>query len=99
MNYLIALIIIGALIILFLFRSALRQKQIEEWIIYILRENDEMGGVELAEEIEAVLGRRVSTGSLYVALHRLSEQNLVTYREGEATAIRGGLRKRYYRLK
>jgi DNA-binding PadR family transcriptional regulator len=59
---------------------------------------DEAYGVALLEEIIGRSGRPVSIGALHSALERLEEKGFLRSRMGEATAERGGRRKRYFSL-
>jgi len=55
-------------------------------------------GVAIVNEIENRSGRRVSLGALYPTLARLQKKRYVRSKMGEATPVRGGRAKRYYRL-
>ena len=55
-------------------------------------------GRTIQEELEQRADRSVALGQVYVALERLEEKGMVTSRFGEATATRGGKRKRYFRI-
>jgi PadR family transcriptional regulator, regulatory protein PadR len=59
---------------------------------------DDAYGVTILEEIETQLDRSVSIGSLQTVLKRLEKKGYLTSRFGEPTQIRGGKRKRYFRL-
>ena len=55
-------------------------------------------GVSIKLEIEKRTQRTPSIGALHSALHRLQEKGFITSYEGGATKVRGGRRKRYYRI-
>jgi len=55
-------------------------------------------GVAIKEEIEQRLKRNVSVGAMRTALKRLEDKGYLTSKFGEATAVRGGKRKRYYHV-
>lgn len=55
-------------------------------------------GITIKEEIEKRLNRKVSVGAMRTALNRLEKKGLLRSEFGEATAIRGGKRKRYFRV-
>jgi DNA-binding PadR family transcriptional regulator len=55
-------------------------------------------GVSITEEIEQQTGRSVSVSAVHAALHRLEEKCMVSSHIGEATAERGGRRKRIFTL-
>jgi DNA-binding PadR family transcriptional regulator len=61
-------------------------------------EETEAYGVPIRDLIERRTGRRASIGAVYTALERLTVRGLVSSRLGEPTAVRGGRRKRFYRL-
>jgi DNA-binding PadR family transcriptional regulator len=52
--------------------------------------------VSIAEELEKETGQTVSTGAVHAALQRLEQKGYVTSHLGEATAERGGRRKRIF---
>jgi len=53
-------------------------------------------GVAITEEIEQQTGRSLSISAVHAALHRLEEKNMLISQMGEATAERGGRRKRLF---
>jgi PadR family transcriptional regulator, regulatory protein PadR len=55
-------------------------------------------GVAIIDEIEKRLDRDVSIGALQTVLRRLESKGYLTSEFGEATSIRGGKRKRFFRL-
>ena len=55
-------------------------------------------GITIKEEIETRLKRKVSVGALRTALKRLEKKGYLESAFGEATAIRGGKRKRYFKV-
>ncbi len=52
--------------------------------------------VSVAEELEKETNQTVSTGAVHAALQRLEQKGYVTSHLGEATAERGGRRKRLF---
>lgn len=52
--------------------------------------------VVIAEELEQQTGKTVTTGAVHAALQRLENKGLVLSQMGEATAERGGRRKRIF---
>jgi len=55
-------------------------------------------GVPISQEIEAQTGRRIAVSGVYAALERLERKGFVTAELGEATPLRGGRAKTYFRL-
>lgn len=55
-------------------------------------------GISIKQDIEQRLNRKVSVGAMRTALSRLEKKGLLSSEFGEATAIRGGKRKRYYKV-
>jgi DNA-binding PadR family transcriptional regulator len=53
---------------------------------------------KIAEEFEAQTGRAASIGAVHSTLTRISDKGFVTSKFGEATAERGGRRKRIYTI-
>jgi DNA-binding PadR family transcriptional regulator len=66
-------------------------------LLALIRVGDEAYGVPISDEIEAIYGRSVSVGSVYITLGRLERKGLVSSRLGEPTAERGGRAKTYFR--
>ena len=54
--------------------------------------------VVIAEELERETGNSVSTGAVHAALQRLEQKGYLTSLLGEATAERGGRRKRLFTI-
>ena len=59
---------------------------------------DEAYGFAIIEEMERRLNRSVSIGALQTVLKRLEKKDYLSSEMGEATAVRGGKRKRFYHL-
>ena len=53
-------------------------------------------GVEIKRELEGRLKQKISVGSVQTSLKRLEEKGFLKSEFGEATAERGGRRKRIY---
>ncbi len=59
---------------------------------------DEAYGVSIRHEIENRLKRKVSVSALQTALRRMEKKGYLESNFGEATAVRGGKRKRFFRV-
>lgn len=59
---------------------------------------DEAYGIAIKKELESRMNRSVSVGAMHAALKRLEQKGFLQSRLGEATATRGGKRKRYFRV-
>ena len=55
-------------------------------------------GTTIRRDIAERTGREPSVGALYTTLDRLETKGLISSWWGEATAERGGRRKRYFRI-
>lgn len=55
-------------------------------------------GVSIRQEIESRLKRKVSVSALQTALRRMEKKGYLVSNFGEATAVRGGKRKRFFRV-
>ncbi len=75
-------------------------REFEQLLLFTLLRlgGEDAYGVTIRREIEERTGRRVSPGAIYTGLQRLERRGLVTSWLGAPTAVRGGKRKRYYRL-
>ncbi|WP_268121938.1 PadR family transcriptional regulator [Roseivirga pacifica] len=62
--------------------------------VIVLKE--EAYGVEIKRELEERLNETLSVGSIQSALKRMEEKDFLKSEFGEATAVRGGKRKRIY---
>src|SRR4051812_35246087 len=65
----------------------------------LMREPRDAYGASIQERMRERGGREVSLGAIYTALERLEKKGFVSSSWGEATAERGGRRKRYYKIK
>lgn len=55
-------------------------------------------GVGIKNDIETRLNRKVSVGAMRTALKRLETKGFLESEFGEATKVRGGKRKRYFKV-
>jgi DNA-binding PadR family transcriptional regulator len=55
-------------------------------------------GVSIRDAIQEVVGKEMSYGRIYTILESFEEKGLVRGEWGEATAERGGRRKRHYEI-
>lgn len=68
-------------------------------LLAILRLGLEAYGVAIMDEIEATTGRKVRRSAVYMALRRLEDKGLVSFRLGESRAERGGRARKYFSVK
>jgi PadR family transcriptional regulator PadR len=67
-------------------------------LLAIMRLKDEAYGVPISAEILERTRREVATASVYAILERLEARGFVKSQLGEATAMRGGRAKTYFRV-
>ena len=67
-------------------------------LLAALRLGDQAYGVALMKELEAVAGRRVSRGSVYVTLDRMEEKGWVQSSLSPARQERGGRSRRIIKV-
>jgi PadR family transcriptional regulator, regulatory protein PadR len=67
-------------------------------LLALMRLGEDAYGVPICREIEQQSGRAVALGTVYAALERLEEKDLVSSELGESTPQRGGRAKRYFRM-
>jgi PadR family transcriptional regulator, regulatory protein PadR len=65
-------------------------------LLAVLQAGDDAYGVVVRDEIRRRTRRDLTLGTIYKTLARLEAKGLVTARQGEPTAERGGRAKRYY---
>ena len=65
-------------------------------LLAIVRLEPEAYGRAVLNEVERVLGRSVSAGSVYATLERLESAGMLTSHTEEGTPSRGGRLRRYY---
>jgi PadR family transcriptional regulator, regulatory protein PadR len=65
-------------------------------LLVVARLRDKAYGVPIRQMAEDATRQTVSIGAVYTTLERLEQKGLVTSRQGEPTAERGGRAKRYY---
>lgn len=74
---------------------SIREEQIMLAIGYL---KDEAYLVAIRKHLSEVMGKEWSIGAIHIPLRRLEKAGIVTASFGEATAVRGGRRKKIYRL-
>ena len=67
-------------------------------LLAVIRLGEGAYGVSVRREIELYAERQVSPGALYTTLERLETKGNVTSREGEASPVRGGRAKTFYKV-
>jgi DNA-binding PadR family transcriptional regulator len=70
----------------------------QQMLLAIMRLHPNAYGVSIRDEIKARTGKEYSFGSVYAVLERLEDGGLISSREGEATAARGGRKKLYFSI-
>jgi len=67
-------------------------------LLAVLRVRDEVYGVTIAREIEETGGRPVKLAAVYLALDRLCQNGLASWKLGDATPERGGRAKKLFNV-
>lgn len=67
-------------------------------LLAVIRLGDNAYGVPISKELLERTGRDVALGSVYAALERLEQKELVSSALGDPTPARGGRAKRYFRV-
>ncbi|MCK5145350.1 helix-turn-helix transcriptional regulator [bacterium] len=55
-------------------------------------------GVNVYQHLSEVLDAKVAVGVVYTALDRLTKRGMLNSYKGESTAVRGGMRKKFFEL-
>lgn len=69
---------------------------LEETVLLIALYLDEVYGVSVADEYKKQTGHDISIPAIHTVLRRLEDKGLLKSKMGEASAERGGRRKRLY---
>jgi PadR family transcriptional regulator PadR len=73
--------------------------ELEELILLIVSGlGDEAYGVNVRDEIASQAGRNLTLSTVHVALHRLEEKGFVKSKLGGSSPVRGGKRKRIFKI-
>jgi len=67
-------------------------------LLSLLRLTPEAFGVAVQQDIASRTQREVSLGAIYTTLARLEQKGYVLTRVGDPTPVRGGRRKKFYRV-
>ncbi|MDQ3071560.1 MAG: PadR family transcriptional regulator [Acidobacteriota bacterium] len=67
-------------------------------LLAVARLGDDAYGVPIVDELARHTGRSVSRASVYVALKRLEQKDLIVSTLGDPTPERGGRAKRYFQI-
>jgi PadR family transcriptional regulator, regulatory protein PadR len=67
-------------------------------LLAVIRIGDDAYGVPISKELLETTGRDVALGSVYAALDRLEQKDLISSTLGDPTPERGGRAKRYFRV-
>jgi len=54
--------------------------------------------VAIRKHLSKIVGKELSIGAVHIPLRRIEKQGLISSSLGESTAVRGGRRKKIYRL-
>ena len=65
-------------------------------LLTVLRLGADAYGLDIANELARVAGRRISRGALYSSLDRLEQKGLLRWKTAEGSLLRDGLPRRLY---
>ena len=77
-------------------RSLTRKEELIMLAILNLEDNAYL--IAIVDHLSKITGKKVSLTSVHIPLSRLDESELITSNYGEATAVRGGRRKKIYSI-
>jgi PadR family transcriptional regulator PadR len=73
--------------------------ELEELVLLVVSSlHPEAYGVNVRHEVEQQAGRNITLSTVHVAMHRLEEKGFLKSQFGEATNVRGGKRKRIFKI-
>lgn len=70
----------------------------ESILLLVLALNGEAYGISVAEAYKEYFNKSTSIPAIHTVLRRLEKKGLISSREGGATKVRGGRRKRLYTI-
>ena len=70
----------------------------EQILLTVLKFKGDAYGINVYQHLEEITGEKVAIGVIYFALDRLTKRGLLDSYKGEPTAVRGGMRKKYYKV-
>ncbi|MBN1939984.1 MAG: helix-turn-helix transcriptional regulator [Candidatus Aminicenantes bacterium] len=73
-------------------------KREEQVLLAVAALEEEAYLVRIRKHLSTILGKKISIGAVHIPLRRLERAGLVDASFGEATAVRGGRRKKIYVL-
>jgi len=70
----------------------------DQILLTILTLGEDAYGISIYQHLEKITGSKIAVGVIYFALDRLATRGYLETFLGEPTAVRGGMRKKIYRL-
>ncbi len=70
----------------------------EQILLTVLKLKDNSYGISVYQHLEKVTGNKVAIGVVYFALDRLAKNGLLQSYMGSPTPVRGGMRKKFYKI-
>lgn len=70
----------------------------EQILLTVNKYGDKAYGINVYKHLEEVTENKVAIGVIYFALDRLTKNGLLESYKGLSTAVRGGMRKKFYKL-
>ncbi len=70
----------------------------EQILITVWRFKGDAYGINVYQHLEKQTESKVAIGVIYFTLDRLTKRGLIESYKGEPTAVRGGMRKKHYKL-
>src|SRR6185437_3674021 len=67
-------------------------------LLAVISLQDDAYGPKIAAAIEQRTGRKPAPGAIYTGLARIEQKGYVSSHESQPTAVRGGRRRRYYKV-
>ena len=70
----------------------------DQILLTVLKFKTSAYGINVYQQLEKTTGSKVAVGVVYFALDRLEKKGLLESYKGEPTAVRGGMRKKFYKI-
>jgi DNA-binding PadR family transcriptional regulator len=70
----------------------------DQILLAVMQLKDQAYGIKVYQHLEEVTKNKLAIGVVYFALDRMTKRGLLDSYKGKPTPVRGGMRKKYYRI-
>jgi DNA-binding PadR family transcriptional regulator len=70
----------------------------DQVLLAVMQIKDQAYGIKVYQHLEKLTDNKLAIGVVYFALDRMTKRGYLESYKGEPTPVRGGMRKKYYRI-